>query len=112
MNTNLTYQASGLLGWVDGKVGEVNSTVATICVAAGVIIGIVIIVKNPTVGRSIIGIMVGAFIASLPWLIPGVGAMIRGDVEAAAPPVSSVEQFEMTATGAIAEGAGPYELVL
>lgn len=112
MNSNLTYRASGLIGWVDGKVGEVNSTIATICIAAGVIVAIIIIVKRPTVGSAIGGVAVGAFIGALPWLIPAFGALIRGDVEAASPPTSVVEQYETTASGVIVDETKPYELVL
>ena len=59
----------------------------------GIIVAILIIAKNPTVGRAIIGVAVGAFIAGLPWIIPAVGELFRGDVEAAPAPGTVNEQI-------------------
>lgn len=112
MNANIAYQASGLTGWVDDKVGDANSTVVGICVLAGVIVAIIIIVRNPTVGRAIIGVLVGAFIAGLPVIIPGVGQMVQGDIDSAGPPSSVVEQTTNTAMEDLDETAGVYELTL
>lgn len=72
--------AAGLLDWVNDTVSEVDSTIKVILGVVGVIVGVSIIVKNPSIGRVIMGSVVGAFIVSLPWLIPAVGNMFRGDI--------------------------------
>lgn len=79
--TGITTVGS-LTGWIGDFVDEASGLIAAILAVVGVIVAIMIIVKNPTVGRVIIGIMVGAFIASLPWILPAVGEMFRGDIEA------------------------------
>lgn len=112
MNANIAYQAAGLTGWVDDKVSDVSSTVVGICLVAGIIVGILIIVRNPTVGRTIVGVVVGAFIASLPVIIPAAGDLIQGDINAAGPSSSVVEQPTNIAMDGIDETAGVYELTL
>lgn len=72
---------SGFIDWINGLASNVSSTIGTLLGIAGVVLAIIIIAKNPTVGRVIIGVLIGAFAASLPWLIPAVGEMVRGDVE-------------------------------
>lgn len=83
--------ASSLTDWVGDFVGDVGTLIQVILGVVGAIVAVVIIVKNPTVGRSIMGVLVGAFIAALPWLVTNVGEMIRGDVEASAQ-VSTVDE--------------------
>lgn len=93
MNFVASVTADGLVDWFDGKVNEVNGVVTGVCIVVGIIVAILIIAKNPTVGRAIIGVAVGAFIAGLPWIIPAVGELFRGDVEAAPAPGTVNEQI-------------------
>lgn len=111
MHENLVYQASGLTGWLDGKVDAANGIVTGVCVVAGVLVGIIIIVKRPTFGQAIIGVCVGAFIAGLPWLIPAVGDLFKEDVEASGPPTSVIEEYG-SVSAHISDSAGVYELML
>lgn len=74
---------SGFTGWMGDMVSTIDSLVGSILGVVGVILAIIIIAKNPTTGRVIIGIIVGAFAVSLPWVIPAVGDMFRGDIESA-----------------------------
>lgn len=69
--------------WAGGFLSDVDSIVKTALALVGVVVAVLIIARNPTVGRSFIGILVGAFIWGLPYLIPMVGEMVRGDVSAA-----------------------------
>jgi hypothetical protein len=111
MQANLVYQASGLTGWLDDKVDSANGIVTGVCVVAGIVIGIVIIVQRPTFGRAILGVCVGAFIAGLPWLIPAVGDLFKEDVEAAGPPASVVEEHNSVNAQAV-DSANTYTLTL
>lgn len=71
---------SGLTGWAEEMTSDVRSLIIGILGIAGLIVALIIIVKNPTVGRTIIGVCVGAFIAGLPWIIPAVGDLLQGDL--------------------------------
>lgn len=62
-------------------ISDANTLVVSLLVVLGIIVAVIIIAKNPTVGRTIIGVCVGAFIAGLPWIIPAVGELFRGDIE-------------------------------
>lgn len=80
--TGITTVGS-LTGWIGDFVDDASGLIQAILAVVGVIVAVLIIAKNPTIGRVIVGIMVGAFIASLPWILPAVGEMFRGDIEAA-----------------------------
>lgn len=82
--TEVAPAASGLTGWLDNILNDAENLVTAFCVIAGIVVGILIISKNPGVGRTISGVVVGAFIAGLPWIIPAVGNLFRGDLEATA----------------------------
>lgn len=86
--------ASSLTEWAGNFVDDVDALIKTVLVVVGAIVAVVIIIKNPSVGRSIIGLVVGGFIAALPWLVGAVGGMIRGDVEASAQ-VITLEEHEI-----------------
>lgn len=79
--TDIVVTAGGLTGWAENMVGSVEGLVQMILAVVGLIVAVMIIVKNPSVGRTIIGVVVGAFIAGLPWIIPAVGDLFRGDIE-------------------------------
>lgn len=79
--TEMTTVGS-LFDWAGNTVDRASGLIEAVLIVIGLVVAIMIIVKNPTVGRVIIGIMVGAFIASLPWILPAVGEMFRGDIEA------------------------------
>ena len=82
--------------WAGGFLSDVDSLVKTALAIVGVVVAVIIISKNPTVGRSVIGIVVGAFIWALPYLIPMVGDMVRGDVSAAPSVVQEVPVLDTT----------------
>lgn len=84
METLLAVTAAdeGLISWAGDLVKEAKTLVSAILIVAGIVVAVMIIVKNPTVGRVITGVLVGAFIAGLPWIIPGVGGMLKGDIQA------------------------------
>lgn len=99
LSENLVVGA-GITGWVEDMVGSVENLVRMILGVVGLIVAVMIIIKNPTVGRSIIGICVGAFIAGLPWIVPAMGDMFRGDIEGsgAGAPHAVVVEEEMPST--------------
>lgn len=80
LSENLVVGA-GITGWLDDMIGNIENLVRAFLAVVGLVVAVMIIVKNPTVGRSIIGICVGAFIAGLPWIVPAMGDMFRGDIE-------------------------------
>ncbi|MGP9587203.1 hypothetical protein ACT3TB_16260 [Micrococcaceae sp. AOP34-BR2-30] len=86
MEQLITLSESMIVGvsftdWFGNIVNEFSALINTLLVVIGVVVAVITIAKNPTVGRSIMGIVVGAFIASLPWLVPAVGGMFQGDIE-------------------------------
>lgn len=107
--SQVSYEA-GVTGLLDGLISDADNLIKAVTVVIGTVVAIVIIAKNPTVGRAIIGIVVGAFIASLPWLIPGVGGLFREDIEAS--PAAVVEEDMFTAADEITDSSTPYTLTL
>lgn len=75
--------AASLTDKIGDLTADANNLIKGILVVAGLIIAILIIAKNPSVGRVITGCLVGAFVAGLPWILPAFGEMLRGDIEGA-----------------------------
>lgn len=94
MEQILTTSVAGvsLTDWMGNFVGEARGLIIAILSIAGVVIAVMIIIKNPTVGRVIVGVLVGGFVAGLPWIIPAAGEMVRGDINASAQDHYSVTQ--------------------
>lgn len=86
MNTVIENAGSSLVvgasftDWISGKLADFRTIITTALVLIGIVVGVMIIAKNPTVGRVITGVVVGAFIGGLPWIMPAVGEMFRGDI--------------------------------
>lgn len=74
--------AASLTDWLDGMIADAKGLVVAVLAVIGLVVAILIIAKNPSIGRVITGVIVGAFIAGLPWIIPAVGEMFRGDITA------------------------------
>lgn len=70
-----------------GKIGDLTTNASLllkgILSVAALVIAIIIIAKNPTTGRVISGCLIGAFVAGLPWVLPAIGELLRGDIESA-----------------------------
>lgn len=79
---SVVMASSSLTDWIDGMIADARGLITAVLVVVGVVVAILIIVKNPTVGRVITGVVVGAFVSGLPWIIPAVGEMFRGDIQA------------------------------
>lgn len=71
---------ASLTDWVGGMLTSFKTIISTALILIGLVVGVMIIAKNPTIGRVITGIAVGAFIGGLPWIMPMVGEMFRGDL--------------------------------
>lgn len=79
---NTLILAQGIFDLGNDLANETSALMKTVLVIIGVIIGCVIIFKNPSFGRVISGVCVGGFIAGLPWIIPAVSQMFQSDIEA------------------------------
>lgn len=106
----VSYEA-GLTGLLDGLISDADTLIKAVVVVIGTVIAIAIIMKNPTFGRALIGVGVGAFVASLPWLIPAVGGLFREDIEAS-PAVVVVDEDVVAAAHEITDTSTPYTLTL
>lgn len=76
--------ADGIFDLGNDLANQTSNLVKTVLVVVGVIIACVIIFKNPSFGRVIMGIAVGGFIAGLPWIVPVVSEMLQSDLDATA----------------------------
>lgn len=79
---NSLIVGASLTEWTGNILTSARTLIVTALGIIGLVVAILIIAKNPTMGRVITGILVGAFIAALPWILPAVGEMFRGDIAA------------------------------
>lgn len=79
----LIVTGAGALDWIGDFLTDVDGLVKATLAIVGVVVAVLIIVKNPSIGRTITGLVVGGFIWGLPYLIPLVGDMFRSDVSSA-----------------------------
>jgi len=79
---NSVVMGVSLTDWVGGFMSDAKALINTALVLIGLIVAVMFIMKNPSIGRVIMGIMMGAFIGGLPWILPAVGEMFRGDITA------------------------------
>lgn len=91
----LLVVGNGFFDWINNLTSDADSTVKTILALVGTVVGVMIIVKNPTVGRSILGIVVGGMIIALPYIIPGMGNMFSNEIESSAPMMQEVVLEEL-----------------
>lgn len=81
---------SSLTSWAEEMTSEVEGLIIGILAIIGLVVAVTYFMRNPSVGRGVIGICMGALIVSLYWLLPAVGGMIRGDIQGAGAGTSQV----------------------
>lgn len=79
---NSVVMGVSLTDWLGGFFADAKALINAALIIAGVVFAIVFIAKNPSMGRVLMGVVIGAFISGLPWIIPAVGEMFRGDITA------------------------------
>jgi len=92
----LIVVGAGALDWIGDFLTDVDRLVKTALALVGVVVAVLIIAKNPSLGRTISGLVVGAFIWGLPYLVPLVGDMFRSDVSSAPPAVQQALAQDIT----------------
>lgn len=74
--------ANGVFDLGNDLANQTDNLVKTVLGVVGIIIGCVIIFGNPTIGRTILGVVVGGIIMALPWIMPSVSEMLKNDLDA------------------------------
>lgn len=91
--TTLT-PVGGVFDFVDGLVDRTQGTVTGLVVLIGIIVAIVFGIKGRGIGGTIMGIAVGAFIASLPFLVPAVSGLVEETAEDAGVIIQQVDTLD------------------
>lgn len=89
-----------MIDWANQMISEVRGVFTAACILVGLIVALMIIAAKPhTTGKSIIGLVVGAFIASVPFLIPWLSSLFEKETNAAA--IGAVNQLATTNIAAL-----------